>query len=76
MRIFLTGGTGFIGSYFLKLALAAGHEIVALRLPGTVPVVPTIFSAIDNALIDWKIHLNNSPVSPVAIIEKMNILNN
>jgi carbon-monoxide dehydrogenase large subunit len=42
---------------------------------GTVPVVPTIFSAIDNALIDWKIHLNNSPVSPVAIIEKMNVLN-
>lgn len=40
MRIFLTGGTGFIGSYFLKLALAAGHEIVALRLPGTVPVIP------------------------------------
>ena len=39
MRLFVTGGTGFIGSYFLKLALAAGHEVVALRLPGTTPVI-------------------------------------
>jgi nucleoside-diphosphate-sugar epimerase len=31
MRIFLTGGTGFIGSHFLNFALTAGHEIVALR---------------------------------------------
>lgn len=31
MRIFLTGGTGFVGSHFLNQALAAGHEVVALR---------------------------------------------
>jgi nucleoside-diphosphate-sugar epimerase len=31
MRIFLTGGTGFIGSHFLKCALAAGLEVRALR---------------------------------------------
>ncbi|WP_193210815.1 NAD-dependent epimerase/dehydratase family protein [Luteolibacter marinus] len=31
MRIFLTGGTGFIGSHFINQAHAAGHEIVALR---------------------------------------------
>lgn len=31
MRLFLTGGTGFIGSYFLRSALAAGHAITALR---------------------------------------------
>jgi nucleoside-diphosphate-sugar epimerase len=31
MKLFLTGGTGFIGSYVLRDALAAGHEVRALR---------------------------------------------
>ena len=31
MKIFLTGGTGFIGSHFINLALTQGHSIVALR---------------------------------------------
>jgi nucleoside-diphosphate-sugar epimerase len=31
MNIFLTGGTGFIGSHFINAAHAAGHEITALR---------------------------------------------
>ena len=31
MRIFLTGGTGFIGSHFLNLALNKGYKIIALR---------------------------------------------
>jgi len=30
MRIFLTGHQGFLGSLFLPLALAAGHDVVAL----------------------------------------------
>lgn len=34
MRIFLTGGTGFIGSHFASQSLTAGHEVVALRRPG------------------------------------------
>jgi nucleoside-diphosphate-sugar epimerase len=31
MKIFLTGGTGFIGSHFLKHALESGHEVLALK---------------------------------------------
>lgn len=31
MKIFLTGGTGFIGSHFLEHALAEGHQITALK---------------------------------------------
>jgi len=34
MRIFLTGGTGFIGSHLLSQAMAAGHEVIALRRHG------------------------------------------
>jgi len=30
-RIFLTGGTGFIGSHFLSEAVGAGHEVITLR---------------------------------------------
>jgi len=40
MKLLVTGATGFIGSHFLRAAFAAGHEITALRLPGTQPVVP------------------------------------
>jgi len=31
MKILLTGGTGLIGSHFLNQALAAGHNVLALR---------------------------------------------
>ena len=40
MKIFLTGGTGFIGSHFLKQALSAGHEVTALRRKGSKPRIP------------------------------------
>jgi UDP-glucose 4-epimerase len=41
MRIFLTGGTGFIGSYVLAAALEAGHEVLALRRSSaSAPVIP------------------------------------
>lgn len=40
MRIFLTGGTGFIGSHFINEAHNAGHEIVALKRPSSYTRVP------------------------------------
>jgi len=37
MRLFVTGGTGFIGGHFLRASLAAGHEVIALRRKGSTP---------------------------------------
>ncbi len=37
MKIFLTGGTGFVGSHIINVALARGHSIVGLRRPGSTP---------------------------------------
>jgi len=31
MKIFVTGGTGFIGSHIVRAVVAAGHEVIALR---------------------------------------------
>ena len=42
MKIFLTGGTGFVGSHFLNQALQAGHEVIALKRPGSSPRLPVI----------------------------------
>lgn len=39
MKLFLTGGTGFIGSHFINQAHQAGHEIVAQRRSGSEPRV-------------------------------------
>jgi dTDP-6-deoxy-L-talose 4-dehydrogenase (NAD+) len=42
MRILLTGATGFIGSAFLRVALAEGHEIAGLVVPSEpVPSLPS-----------------------------------
>lgn len=37
MKIFLTGGTGFVGGHFINEAHARGYEIIALRRPGSGP---------------------------------------
>lgn len=37
MKLFVTGGTGFVGSHFLQQALEAGHTVVAQRRPGSRP---------------------------------------
>ena len=39
MKLVLTGGTGFIGSHFLRAAIAAQHEVIAIRRHGSVPRV-------------------------------------
>jgi nucleoside-diphosphate-sugar epimerase len=39
MKIFVTGGTGFIGSHLLNELLNRGHEVVALRRFGSCPRV-------------------------------------
>lgn len=60
MKIFVTGGTGFIGSHFLNCALAAGHEVVALQLPGDQPRIKLLKNPewMDGSLADdWRSHL-------------------
>lgn len=42
MKLFVTGATGFVGSHFLKQALAAGHTAVAQRRPGSQPRLPLV----------------------------------
>lgn len=44
-KIALSGGTGFIGSHFLKQALDAGHKITAIRrTPSSVTRIPLVQS--------------------------------
>lgn len=40
MRVFVTGGTGFIGTHVVSQLLSAGHEVVALRRRGSSPRIP------------------------------------
>lgn len=40
MRIFVTGGTGFIGSHLIRQAVADGHEVVALKRPSAKTKIP------------------------------------
>jgi UDP-glucose 4-epimerase len=65
MKIFLTGGTGFIGSHVLRHALAAGHEVTALRRAGAVPKIKLAREPdwIEGALdADWKSRLKTCDV--------------
>jgi nucleoside-diphosphate-sugar epimerase len=53
MKIFVTGGTGFIGSHFLKQALEAGHEVTALRR--SISSAPKILLEHDPEWLDKKL---------------------
>jgi nucleoside-diphosphate-sugar epimerase len=39
MKLFVTGGTGFVGSHVINRCHEVGHEVVALRRPGSQPRV-------------------------------------
>jgi nucleoside-diphosphate-sugar epimerase len=39
MKLFVTGGTGFIGSHFINYAHKAGYDIIALKRPNSIPRV-------------------------------------
>jgi UDP-glucose 4-epimerase len=77
MRLFLTGGTGFIGSYVLRAALASGHQVRALRRSSTArPVIDLpcepqwvtgtlqTLDPVQMAGVDAVIHLASAGVSP------------
>jgi len=83
MRLFLTGGTGFIGSHVLTAALLAGHEVRVLRrTPSSVPVIAIpsqpqwcegdlhtlTASQLDG--VDAVVHLASAGVSPKGKPEK------
>lgn len=40
MKLFITGGTGFLGAHVLNLAVTAGHTVVAPRRAGSQPRIP------------------------------------
>jgi len=37
MKLFITGGTGFIGSHFINAAHSAGHELVCIKRQSSTP---------------------------------------
>ena len=76
MRLVVTGGTGFLGGHFLRLALKLGHQVVAFRRPGSRPriqlhVQPEWIDGpwdgsegVEWSKIDALVHLASAGVSP------------
>ncbi|MEL6107925.1 MAG: NAD(P)-dependent oxidoreductase [Planctomycetota bacterium] len=75
-RILVTGGTGFVGGYFLRAALSQGHHVSSLCRPGSTSKVPIgegvnwipvdMNSVPDEALLDHDVlvHLLAAGVTP------------
>ena len=62
MKIFLTGGTGFIGKNFINLALKNGHHIFAItrkKKQSKIDKLTWLFGEIDD---DWSKYLKNIDV--------------
>lgn len=83
MKLFITGATGFVGSHVVQQAMAAGHEVVALRRPGSQPRIPLaqqpiwVDAALDSDLrqalqgCDVLIHLaSHTPNPPYAPLDE------
>lgn len=65
MKLFVTGGTGFVGGHFIEQALAAGHEVTAMRRPGSQPRRPLHAEPrwVDGGLdADWRSALQGQQV--------------
>ena len=58
MNLFVTGGTGFIGSHFVRTALRARHRVVAIRRSGSMPRIQLTEEPawIDKELFDCEPH--------------------
>ena len=79
MKIFVTGGTGFLGAYFLREALGRGHQVYALCRIGSRPRIKLenepiwvdgdLESDLRKALsgIDALVHMAAAGVSPKRI---------
>jgi nucleoside-diphosphate-sugar epimerase len=74
MRVFVTGGTGFIGSHFRRELTGSGHDVVYLKRPGSSGQSPGSENWIERPMdrldksdfegIDALVHLASPGVSP------------
>jgi len=58
-RIFITGGTGYMGSRLIPLLVARGHEVVALVRPGSERKLPAGCSPVVGDALDGASYLHH-----------------
>ena len=54
MRVFVSGGTGYMGRALIPRLLAAGHEVVGLARPGSEAKLPAGCTAVSGNALDEK----------------------